>query len=111
MINEFEMQLQGMNLTFEQYLQQIGKSFDELEKEWEPQAIKRIKAALALEEIAKEREIEVPSEEVEAEMNKTLAQYKKIQDVEKNIDLAKLYNYVKGMMVNEKVLEYLEGIK
>ena len=44
-------------------------------------------------------------------MNKTLAQYKKIQDVEKNIDLAKLYNYVKGMMVNEKVLEYLEGIK
>ena len=104
MINEFEMQLQGMNLTFEQYLQQIGKSFDELEKEWEPQAIKRIKAALALEEIAKEREIEVPSEEVEAEMNKTLAQYKKIQDVEKNIDLAKLYNYVKGMMVNEKVL-------
>jgi len=111
MIGEFEMQLQGMNITFEQYLIQLGKTVDELEKEWEPQAIKRIKAALALEEVAKEREIEIPNEEVEAEMNKTLAQYKKIQDAEKNIDLGKLYNYVKGMMVNEKVLEYLENIK
>jgi trigger factor len=111
MIGEFEMQLQGMNITFEQYLIQIGKTVDELEKEWEPQAIKRIKAALALEEVAKEREIEVANEEVEAEMNKTLAQYKKIQDAEKNIDLGKLYNYVKGMMQNEKVLEFLEGIK
>jgi len=111
MIGEFEMQLQGMNITFEQYLKQIGKTIDELEKEWEPQAIKRIKAALALEEVAKEREIEVANEEVEAEMNKTLAQYKKIQDAEKNIDLGKLYNYVKGTMVNERVLEYLENIK
>ncbi len=111
MIGEFEMQLQGMNITFEQYLMQIGKSIDELEKDWEPQAIKRIKAALALEEVAKEREIEVSNEDVEAEMNKTLAQYKQIKDAEKNIDLGKLYNYVKGMMVNEKVLEYLEGIK
>lgn len=111
MINEFEMQLQGMNMTFDQYLQQLGKTIDELEKEWEPQAIKRIKAALALEEIAKEKEIEATQEEVEAEMNKTLAQYKKIPDVEKNIDLQRLYNYVKGMLQNEKVLEMLENIK
>lgn len=111
MIGEFEIQLQGMGLTFDQYLQQIGKSVDELEKEWEPQAIKRIKAALALEEVAKEKEVEVSSEDVEAEMNKTLAQYKKIPDAEKNIDLARLYNYVKGMMQNEKVLEILENMK
>lgn len=111
MIGEFEMQLQGMNATFEQYLMQVGKTMDEIEKEWEPQAIKRVKAALALEEVIKEKEIEVTAEEVEVEMNKTLAQYKKIKDVEKNIDLAKLYNYVKGMMQNEKALETLENIK
>ena len=111
MINEFKMQLEGMGMTFDQYLMQIKKTIDDLEKEWEPQAIKRVKAALALEEVAKEREISIPNEEVEAEMNKTLAQYKKIKDVEKNIDLGKLYNYVKGMMQNEKVLEMLENIK
>lgn len=111
MIGEFEMQLQGMGLTFEQYLGQIGKTFDELEHEWEPQAIKRIKAALALEEVVKEKEIEIPTEDVEAEMNKTMAQYKNVKDVEKNIDLGRLYNYIKGMMQNEKVLEMLENLK
>ena len=110
MINEFGMQLEGMGMTFDQYLLQIKKTIDDLEKEWEPQAIKRVKAALALEEVAKEKEIEIKSEEVEAEMNKVLAQYKKIKDVEKNIDLGKLYNYIKGMMQNEKVLEILEKI-
>lgn len=111
MIGEFEIQLQGMGMVFDQYLTQIGKTADEIEKEWQPQAIKRIKAALALEAVAKEKEIEIPSEEIEAEMNKTLAQYKKIKDAEKNIDLGKLYNYVKGMMQNEKVLEMLEKIQ
>ena len=111
MINEFKMQLEGMGMTFDQYLVQLKKTIDDLEKEWEPQAIKRVKAALALEEVAKEKEISIPSEEVEAEMNKTLAQYKKIKDVEKNIDLTRLYNYVKGMMQNEKVLAMLENIK
>lgn len=111
MINEFGMQLESMRMTIDQYLLQIKKTVDDLEKEWEPQAIKRVKAALALEEIAKEKEIDITNEEVEAEMNKTLAQYKKIKDVEKNIDLGKLYNYVKGTMRNEKVLEMLEGIQ
>jgi len=111
MIGEFEMQLQGMGMTFDQYLKQISKSIDDLEKEWEPQAEKRVKAALALEELVKEDQAEVPAEEIAREMNKTLAQYKKIKDVEKNIDLARLYNYVKGMMQNEKVLEMLENIK
>ncbi len=111
MIGEFEMQLQGMGMTFDQYLMQIKKSIDDIEKEWEPQAEKRVKAALALEELVKEEKIEIPAEEIEAEMNKTLAQYKKIKDVEKNIDLARLYNYVKGMMQNEKALTMLEEIK
>jgi len=111
MIGEFEMQLQGMGMTFDQYLEKISKKVDDIEKEWEPQAIKRIKAALALEEVCKESEIEIPGEEIEAEMNKTLAQYKKVKDVEKNIDLTRLYNYTKGMMQNEKTLEMLETVK
>lgn len=111
MLDEFGMQLEGMGMTFDVYLQQIKKTKADLEKEWHPQAEKRVKAALALEEVAKEQEIEIPTEEIEAEMNKTLAQYKKIKDVEKNVDLSRLYNYIKGTMQNEKVFVMLEEIK
>ena len=111
MIGEFEMQLSGMGITFEKYLEQIKKTQDDVEKDWKPQAEKRIMAALALEKVAKETEIEVPAEKIEAEINKTIAQYKGVKDVEKNIDLAKLYNYVKGNLQNEEVFNFLEGLK
>ncbi|HBP00923.1 MAG TPA: trigger factor, partial [Candidatus Moranbacteria bacterium] len=111
MIGEFEMQLSGMGITFDKYLEQIKKSQDDVEKEWQPQAEKRILAALALEKVAKEKEIEVPAEKIEAEINRTMAQYKNVKDVEKNIDLAKLYNYVKGNLQNEEVLKLMEDLK
>lgn len=113
MLGEFEMQLEGMGMgmTLESYLGQMQKTKGDIEKEWEPQAEKRVKAALALEEVAKEQEIEIPAEEIEVEMNKLMAQYKDIKDVEKNIDLGRLYNYIKGTKQNEKVFEMLESIK
>ena len=111
MIGELEMQLSGMGITFDKYLEQIKKSQDDVEKEWQPQAEKRILAALALEKVAKEKEIEVPAEKIEAEINRTMAQYKNVKDVEKNIDLAKLYNYVKGNLQNEEVLEMMEKME
>jgi len=111
MLGEFEMQISGMGITFEKYLEQIKKTKEEMEKDWRPQAEKRILAALALEKVAKESEIEVSGEKIEAEINKTLAQYKKIKDIEKNIDLAKLYNYVKGNLQNEEVFALLEKME
>lgn len=110
MIGEFEMQLAGMNMDLERYLEQIKKTREEIEKDWEPQARKRIIAALALEKIAKDESIEIDAKKVEEEMNNTLAQYKNIKDVEKNIDLARLYNFVKGNLQNEEVFKTLEAL-
>lgn len=108
MIGEFEMQLAGMGMNFEKYLEQIKKTKEELEKEWDPQARKRVIAALALEKIAKDESIEVPHEKIEEEINKTMSQYKNVKDLEKNIDLPRLYNFVKGNLQNEEVFSILE---
>lgn len=107
MIHEFEGQIQTMGMNFEDYLKELGKTHKDMHKEWAPQAEKRLKAALALEEVAKEQEVEIDAADVETEMNKTLLQYKSIKDIEKNIDLEKLYSYVKGRMQNEKVFDVL----
>lgn len=107
---EFENQIQSMGMQMDQYLEQIKKTRDDLRKDWSPQAEKRIKAALALEKIAEDEEVKVDSEEVEAEMNKTMQMYKDVKDIEKNLDMARLYNYTKGMLQNEKVFEMLEKL-
>ncbi|MCK9378890.1 MAG: trigger factor [Candidatus Moranbacteria bacterium] len=108
MIGEFEIQLQGAGMDVATYLEKMKKSREELEKEWKPQAEKRIKSALVLEEVAKQKEIEISSEKIEAEMNKLLAQYKGVKDIEKNMDMERVYSYVKGMLMNEEVFKVLE---
>ena len=111
MLGEFEMQIGGMGMTLDAYLEQIKKTREEIEQEWHPQAEKRVLAALALEEIAKQENIEVSSEDIEAEMNKMMAQYKNIKDAEKNVDLGKLYNYIKGTKQNERVFDLFEALQ
>jgi len=110
MIGEFDAQVQTMGMTLEDYLQKMNKKREDLEKDWKPQAEKRIKAALALEKIATDEKIEVSKEKIEAEMNKTLQYYKNIQDVEKNLDLSRLYEYVRASLRNEEVFKFLEKI-
>ena len=114
MIGEFEGQLQGMGMTLDKYLEQMGaasggkKTREDLEKEWKPQAEKRIKSSLVLEKVVEQKEIKVPAEKIEEEMNKTLQMYKGVKDMEKNMDMERLYNYTKGMMQNEEVFKMLE---
>lgn len=107
MLSEFEYQIQTMGMNLDQYLEKLGKSKADLKKDWQVQASKRTISALAFKEIIAQEEIKVDSAEVEAEMNKTLQYYKNVKNLEKTIDMERLYGYAKGTLENEKVLEYL----
>ena len=110
MMHDFEGQLQSMGLSFDQYLEQMKKTKEAIEAEWLPQAKKRLAANLIIESLAKEEDIAVDSAEVEAEMNKALQYYKDMKDIEKNIDMERLYSAVSGQLKNGKVLEWLENL-
>lgn len=110
MVREFEAQIQSMGLNFADYLVQMKKTEEEIKTEWKPQAKKRLAAHLILNMLADTEEIEVDSQEVEAEMNKTLQGYKDIKDIQKNIDMERLYSATRGQLRNEKVFDFLEKL-
>jgi trigger factor len=110
MVRQFEGQVSMMGFTWQTYLSQVKKTEEELRAEWTPQAKKRIAAELVLQKIAAEQDIEVTSEAIEAEMNKIFQHYKSEQQIEKNIDMSRLYTSVRGRLINEKTLEYLEKL-
>lgn len=110
MTRQFEGQVSMMGLTWQQYLKELKKTEEELRAEWAPQAKKRIAAELVLQKIAADDEIEVSSEEIEAEMNKIFQYYKSQQEIEKQIDMGRLYTSVRGRLTNEKTLEHLEKL-
>lgn len=110
MTHDFESQLQSMGLTFDAYLEQMKKTKEAVEEEWLPQAKKRLAANLVVEYLAEEESIAVDSAEVEAEMNKALQYYKNVKDIEKNLDMERLYAAVAGQLKNDKVLVWLESL-
>lgn len=108
MLHELESQIGQMGMSLDDYVGQLGKTIEDLEKDWEPQAEKRIKAALALEKIIEDKQINISSEEIEEAMNKTLQFYKNEKDLKDKIDLKRLYDYTHSMLKNEEAFKLLE---
>ncbi len=110
MLQQFKGQVSMMGLPWETYLEQAKKTESELKTDWAPQAKKRIAAELILQKISAEQDITVDTEAVEAEMNRVFQYYKSQEQIEKNIDMSRLYTSVRGRLTNEKTLEWLETL-
>lgn len=110
MVHQFKGQVSMMGFNWDMYLGQVKKTEAELKTEWTVQAKKRIAAELILQKLAALQEITVETEAVEAEMNKVFQYYKSQEQIDKNIDMNRLYTSVRGRLTNEKTLEYLEKL-
>ena len=75
MINEFAQRIAQSGLSMEQYMQFSGLTLDKLKEQVRPEAETRIKSSLVLEQIAKDENIEVSEDEINAEIEKMAAQY------------------------------------
>ena len=75
MINDFAQRIAQSGLSMEQYMQFSGLTIDKLKEQVRPEAETRIKSSLVLEQIAKEENIEVTDEEIDAEVEKMAAAY------------------------------------
>lgn len=75
MVEEFAQRIAQSGLSIEQYMQFSGLTIDKLKEQVRPEAETRIKSSLVLEQIAKDENIEVTDEEIDAEVAKMAAQY------------------------------------
>jgi len=66
MVHQFSHMLEQQHMSMDQYLMLLKKTREEYRKELEPDAEKRVKRQLVLDEIIKKEEISVAPEEVEA---------------------------------------------
>lgn len=97
---------QGMELGL--FLAKIKKTSDELRNDWKPKAELLVKKALILKEIAKKENIQVKAEEIKEKTNQFVKNFGTIEDAEKNIDLVKLSDQIQQILLNQKVLAFLE---
>ena len=105
MMKDFEQRLSYQRLNLDQYLKMIGKTEEEMKKEYEPQAIEAIKSRLVLEAIIKAEKIEASEDEIKAKMEEMAKNYgKKVEEISENENLKR---YLKEGIESEKALEFI----
>lgn len=75
MLHQFEEQLRMQGLTVDQYLQFTGSTHEDMHKQMEPEAAKRVKYRYLIEMVADEEKIEISDEDADAEATKMSAEY------------------------------------
>ena len=75
MVDNMAGRMRQQGLTMEQYMQFTGMTAEKLREQMKPDALKRIQNSLVLEQIAKEENIEVTDEDVEAEIARMAEMY------------------------------------
>ena len=106
MLKDFEQRLSYQGLKLDQYLKMLGKTEEEMRKEYEPQAIEGIKSRLALEAVIKAEKIEATDKEVEDKMKEMAKNYGKEND-EAFLKNENVRNYLKEGIESEKAIDFL----
>lgn len=106
MLKDIEQRLSYQGLKLEQYLQMMGKTAEDMKKEYEPQAIDAIKSRLALEAVVKAEKIEADDKEIKEKMKEMAKNYGKEND-EEFMNNENVKNYIKQGIESEKAIDFL----
>lgn len=93
--------------TFDNYLKEIGKSEEDLRKEWRKKAEENVSYALILHTVSKDENIEVTTEEIEAELEKHFNSTGRKKEEEKEENLQRMRSYIHDVIKNQKVFSVL----
>ncbi|MFA5360486.1 MAG: trigger factor [Candidatus Paceibacterota bacterium] len=108
MIEELKNQLERIQLPYEKYLEQIKKDEENLKKEFQELAQKRVVSSLILREIALSEKIKISEQEIQNKINKILKQIPE-DELKQKINPDDLKEFASGIIRNEKIFQLLEG--
>jgi trigger factor len=109
MIHRFGHDLQHRGIELGMYLARMKKTEDDLRRDWKPEAERQVRITLILHATAKQHTITVPSDELDAALNETVAQLiRQGQASEEQMDPQQLRMALYERMLADRTLELLE---
>lgn len=107
MKTKLERQLQQSGVTYDEYLDQIDKSEEDLKEGWEEKAEENVASSIILHHIGEEENVEVTEEEIANEVEKHFQATPENKKDQSEEDLERLRNYVRDLKKNEKIFDAL----
>jgi len=108
MLAELEQNITSQGGKIEDYLSSMKKTREQLILDLMPNAIKRVKSALLVREIAQAEKIQVSTEEIDKKQKELLEQYKGYDKVMSRIKEPGYKAYLANTLINTKVIKKLK---
>ncbi|MGD0247475.1 MAG: trigger factor [Candidatus Limnocylindrales bacterium] len=105
--DELRSTLGRQGISEEAYLKVVGKTEDEIQAEFRPQAEKRVKTLLVLSEIAKAKNIDVPDKDVQAEIVRARSRYANNPNLIRYFESERGRNYIRSTFRRSRTVERL----
>lgn len=107
MVEELEQSLQQQGGSFEDYLQHIKKSKEDLRQEWQAPAEKRVKTALLIAEVISQEKITVPEVAIDTELETAKKMYAEQPEIQKQLEALEYRSYMRSVLQNRKAVDFL----
>ena len=105
MIDNISQRLQYQGITLDQYLKMMGKTMDDVRKEFKTDAEKNVKSKLVLDQIVADEKIEADAKYVKEKIEEMAKQYnKKVEELESNENLK---SYLEEESKTEAAIKFL----
>ncbi len=104
MLSQFKYDVSQMGIKFEDYLKHVKKTEDNIRQEWEKDAENKAKGQLVLSKIAQAEKLTPDETVVEIQVKQLMEHYADADELNTRA-------YVKMVLTNEKVFDFLEGVK
>lgn len=109
MIEELRHDIDSRGIKFEDYLSTIGKKQEEIQKEFLPQAKKRLCASLVIRKIVEEQKFKIEEDELKSAIEKEKMHYAGNPEAEKQINSEQYKNYLVNSLLNKKAIDYIKS--
>lgn len=110
MVDELEASLKERGMEFGEYLRNVKKTRPELQLDFAPQAVKRIKTAIVIRDIGRAEKIEADDAEVIKQVEEAVNHYKHDPESQKYVSSPDYAESVKIRMRNRKTIEFLRDL-
>ncbi len=111
MLQDLKSQTQNLlKLEFQEYLQKIQMSEQALLESFEKDAQKRVKTSLVLRAISRQEQIQPTSQEIQERANLFVRAFPSVEAAKKQLDMERLRDYTRDVLINEKTLQLLEEL-
>lgn len=106
MIHELKQGVEAQGHDFNEYLKNINKTVSQMKVEFTAQAMMRIKVALIMKTLAKDKGIKIKEEDIDNEIDNVAKQYDN-EEAKKQIFSPEYRDHTEQMMKNRKVIDLL----